>query len=118
MSTIKKAIFAILTLVAALSAAACSSPSALKAEEWASELEKAGFSDPVLVAENDEAIVMMATAGECRLRFVADKKPMRLFVTIPNSPIKEEGSFIGDPSLSLLKRDKRFAACFSEEKQS
>lgn len=116
MSTIKKTIFAILALVVALVATACSSDATAK--DWTDEVIKAGFSDPVVITDDTEKIVLAATGGNCRLRFVGDKEPSRLYVTVPGSPMREEDSYVGDPSLSLLRRDKRFADCFSEEKQS
>lgn len=115
MSTIKKAIFAILTVVIALGATACSSSAS--AEDWIKEVEQSGFSDPVIISDDTERVVMMATAGSCRLRLVGDNRVSRLYATIPGAPMGDEGSFIGDPSLSLLRRDKRFAACFPSGEQ-
>lgn len=115
MSLLKKTVAILSILVAALGATACSSDA--QAKGWASELERAGFTDPVIVSDDHKVIILMATAGDCRLRFVGGKEPSRLYATIPGAPMGDEGSFIGDPSLPLIKADKRFAGCFSEEKQ-
>lgn len=116
MSAFEKIVAILSILVAALGATACSSDATAK--DWTDEVIKAGFSDPVVITDDTEKIVLAATGGNCRLRFVGDKGPSRLYVTVPGSPMREEDSYVGDPSLSLLRRDKRFADCFSEEKQS
>lgn len=118
MSTIFNKFVAAL-LVVALGATACSSASD-SPTNWVEEVAKAGFTDPVLTESGGNRVVVIATAGYCRLRFIADVKTSRLYATVPNAPLEEDGSYFGDPSLALLKEDERFSACFSdsEGKQS
>lgn len=112
----KKLVVLLVGLVTLGGLAACGGSST---DTWNEEVAKAGFSDPVAINETTRRIVILASAGTCRLRFVADIEASRLYVTVPDGPIEEPDSFIGDPSLALLQGDERFSACFSsEEKQS
>jgi len=112
MSTVFKKIVVPLAALAALAGlAACG-----ETTNWSEEVTKAGFTDPVVTHEGTRRVVMLATAGTCRLRFIADVEASRLYVSVPG-PVGQDETFVGDPSLALLQRDERFATCFSSEKK-
>ena len=117
MSAVFKKFVALLAAVVAVVGLAACTNSDTQQTSWAEEVAKAGFTDPVSVEMSDKKEVIMASAGSCRLRFVVDLQTSRLYVTLPNTPLGEDGSFFGDPSLALLQGDERFATCFSEEEQ-
>lgn len=95
----------------ALSLSACGSTT----DQWADTLVKSGFTDVTRLDNDtyDDTMVYVATAGSCRLRFVAELSENRLYVTVPSSPSVKDSEFVGDPSLALLEQDKRFAHCFA-----
>ena len=82
-------------------------------ETWSQDLVKAGFTDPVIIRGTGEASnTIMASAGNCRLRFVIDRQTDAVYAEVPGSDISEEPSFVRSPSLETLRRDERFSSCF------
>lgn len=87
-------------------------------ETWSQDLIKAGFTDPVIIRGTGEASnTIMASAGNCRIRFVIDRQVDEVYAEVPGSDISDEPSFVRSPSLETLRQDKRFSSCFggSEE---
>ena len=85
---------------------------------WAQDLVKAGFTDPTVVKGTGEASnTIMASAGNCRIRFVIDRQVDEVYAEVPGSDISDEPSFVRSPSLEVLRQDERFSSCFggSEE---
>ena len=80
---------------------------------WTQDLVKAGFTDPVPIKEAGEAAgVIMASAGDCRIRFVIDRQTDAIYAEVPGSDISDEPSFVRNPSLNVLRNDSRFSPCF------
>ena len=80
---------------------------------WTQDLVKAGFTDPVPIKEAGEAAgVIMASAGDCRIRFVIDRRADAIYAEVPGSDISNEPSFVRNPSLNVLRNDSRFSPCF------
>lgn len=107
----KKIALALSAAALVLSLSACG----LIADKWADTLVKSGFTDVTRLDNDthDDTMVYVATAGSCRLRFLAELSENRLYATVPGSPSVKNGEFVGDPSLALLEQDKRFAHCFA-----
>ena len=85
---------------------------------WSQDLVKAGFTDPVPIKGTGEASnTIMASAGDCRIRFVIDRQTDAIYAEVPGSDISDEPSFVRSPSLEVLRQDERFSSCFggSEE---
>lgn len=80
---------------------------------WTQDLVKAGFTDPVPINDSGEAAgVIMASAGDCRIRFVIDRQTDTIYAEVPGSDISDEPSFVRSPSLEILRQDERFSSCF------
>lgn len=85
-------------------------------ETWSQDLTKAGFTDPVIIRGTGEASnTIMASAGDCRIRFVIDRQTDAIYAEVPGSDISDEPSFVRSPSLEVLKQDERFSSCFGED---
>ena len=82
------------------------------ADKWKGVIEKSGFTNVAQMDTGGNATFYSATAGSCQIRFVVNEKERRLYATVPGSSSVTNAEFVGDPSLELLKRDKRFAHCF------
>lgn len=114
MSATRGAIATILLVLFGFGLSGCADVS----ETWSQDLIKAGFTDPVIIGDTGEASnTIMASAGNCRIRFVIDRKVDAVYAEVPGSDISEEPSFVRSPSLETLRRDERFSSCFggSEE---
>ena len=114
MSATRGAIITILLALFGFGLSGCADVS----ETWSQDLVKAGFTDPVIIRGTGEASnTIMASAGNCRLRFVIDREVDAVYAEVPGSDISEEPSFVRSPSLETLRRDERFSSCFggSEE---
>ena len=83
---------------------------------WSEDLVKAGFTDPVLIKSPGEAAgVIMASAGDCRIRFVIDRQADAIYAEVPGGEGSDEPSFVRSPSLEVLRDDSRFSPCFGED---
>lgn len=106
------------TVAMAVSMAGCSSSTGAS-DRWSDELTAAGFTDVAVVSDDGGNRIapnsLQATAEGCRLHFVATvaSGDTRLYVAVPGTERDEEPVYIADPSLSMLKQDERFAACFT-----
>lgn len=85
---------------------------------WSEDLTKAGFTDPVIIKSPGKAPdIIMASAGNCRIRFVIDRQADEIYAEVPGGEGSDEPSFVRSPSLEILRNDSRFSPCFegSEE---
>ena len=112
MSTTRGVIVTILLLFGLTGLTGCADVS----DVWTQDLVKAGFTDPVPIKDTGEATgVIMASAGDCRIRFVIDRQTDAIYAEVPGSDISDEPSFVRSPSLEVLKQDERFSSCFGED---
>ena len=82
---------------------------------WSEEAIKSGYLDPVVVKDDQQSVVIMASAGKCRVRIIIDKDTGTPYVAVPG----DNENFSENPSLETLKEDPRFDSCFKgEEAQS
>ncbi len=112
MSTTRSTIVIILLAVFGLGLSGCADVS----DVWSQDLVKAGFTDPVPIKGMGEASnTIMASAGNCRIRFVIDRQTDAIYAEVPGSDISDEPSFLRSPSLEILRQDERFSSCFGED---
>ena len=112
MSTTRSTILIILLALFGFGLSGCADVS----ETWSQDLVKAGFTDPVPINDSGEAAgVIMASAGNCRIRFVIDRQTDTVYAEVPGSDISDKPSFVRSPSLEILKQDERFSSCFGED---
>ena len=112
MSTTRSMVVIILLAVFGLGLSGCADVS----DVWSQDLVKAGFTDPVPIKGTGEASnTIMASAGNCRIRFVIDRQTDAIYAEVPGSDISDEPSFLRSPSLEILRQDERFSSCFGED---
>ena len=112
MSTTRSTIVIILLAVFGLGLSGCADVS----DVWSQDLVKVGFTDPVPIKGMGEASnTIMASAGNCRIRFVIDRQTDAIYAEVPGSDISDEPSFLRSPSLEILRQDERFSSCFGED---
>ena len=112
MSTTRSTIVIILLAVFGLGLSGCADVS----DVWSQDLVKAGFTDPVPIKGMGEASnTIIASAGNCRIRFVIDRQTDAIYAEVPGSDISDEPSFVRSPSLEVLRQDERFSSCFGED---